>query len=115
MPTLEEERIVAIADRLLRAAGAPDEHANIVARHMANANLAGHDSHGFIRVIQYLTEIDSGRIDPKGKPEVIRDSVATAQVNGNNGFGQVANQPLNQSIGRHLHPLRGVLQHISQC
>ena len=89
MPTLEEERIVAIADRLLRAAGAPDEHANIVARHMANANLAGHDSHGFIRVIQYLTEIDSGRIDPKGKPEVIRDSVATAQVNGNNGFGQV--------------------------
>ena len=89
MPTLTGDRIYLIADRLLRSAGASDENADIVARHLADSNLAGHDSHGFLRIPQYLTEIQEGVVRPEEKPEVVKEGPATAQVNGNATFGQV--------------------------
>ena len=90
MPTFTGEDIYRIAHRLLRAAGAPDDHASTVAGHLADANLAGHDSHGFIRIVQYVKEIQEGIMDPKARPEVMRETAGTAQVNGNHTFGQVA-------------------------
>ena len=89
MPTLTPDRIVAISRELLKAAGAPDGHATTVARHLADANLAGHDSHGFIRIPQYLREIREGVIDPKGEPTVLTERAGTAQVDGGATFGQV--------------------------
>ena len=89
MATLTEESIYNIAFQLLRAAGAPDEHAGTVARHLADANLAGHDSHGFIRIPQYLRQIKEGSIDPKAEPQVVREGPGTGQVDGNSTFGQV--------------------------
>ena len=89
MPTLIGESIERISSGLLRAAGAKDEHAKTVARHLADANLAGHDSHGFIRIPQYVGEIREGRVDPQAEPKVVRDNMATAQVNGDRAFGQV--------------------------
>jgi uncharacterized oxidoreductase len=89
MPTLTHESLYDISYRLLSAAGATDDNASTVAAHLADANLAGHDSHGFIRIPQYLTEISEGGRDPKGQPVVVRENMATAQVNGNGTFGQV--------------------------
>ena len=89
MPTVTEESIYTIGYRVLRVAGAPDGHASTVARHLADANLTGHDSHGFIRILQYIREIDEGSLDPKARPAVFRESMATAQVNGHSTFGQV--------------------------
>ena len=89
MPTLKRKDIYDIAFHLLRTAGAPDGHAKTVADHLAGANLAGHDSHGFLRISQYLKEIEDGSLDPIGRPEVVGDSGGIAQVNGNGTFGQV--------------------------
>ena len=89
MPTVTDETIYEISRQVLRAAGAPDDHASTVARHLANANLAGHDSHGFIRVPQYIREIKGGRIDPAARPEVVKDGPGTAKVDGESSFGQV--------------------------
>ncbi len=89
MPTVTNENIRSIARHVLHAAGASEEQADVVGTHLANANLAGHDSHGFIRISQYVSNIREGSIDPKGKPEVTRDEGAIAQVNGNATFGQV--------------------------
>ena len=50
MPILTKHRIVRITDVMLQAGGAPAGHAGIVADHLAHANLAGYDSHGFIRL-----------------------------------------------------------------
>ena len=52
MPTLTSERISLIASEVLQAAGASTNNADIVGKHLADANLAGHDSHGFIRISQ---------------------------------------------------------------
>ena len=89
MPTLTEESIYRIGFHLLRAAGAPDGHADTVARHLADANLARHDSHGFIRIIQYLRDIEDGRLNPTGQPRVVRENRSIVQLDGSSTFGQV--------------------------
>jgi LDH2 family malate/lactate/ureidoglycolate dehydrogenase len=90
MPILKGEELEKIAFHLFCAAGAPEEHSRIVAQHLADNNLAGHDSHGFIRVIQYIRQIKEGLILPAAKPEIVRESPGIAQVDGHYGFGQVA-------------------------
>ncbi len=89
MPIMTEETIERISRGVLRAAGATDEHAKTVAHHLADANLAGHDSHGFIRVPQYVRDIREGRLDPVAQSEVVGEHMAMGQVNGNGTFGQV--------------------------
>jgi LDH2 family malate/lactate/ureidoglycolate dehydrogenase len=89
MPTLKGEQLEKIAFHLFCAAGAPEEHSRIVAQHLAENNLAGHDSHGLIRVIQYIRQIKEGVILPAAKPEIISESPSAARVDGHYGFGQV--------------------------
>ena len=101
MPILAREGIYKIAFHLLRSAGAPDGHATTVANHLAEANLAGHDSHGFLRISQYLKEIKDGSLAPDGQPEVVLESAGIAQVNGNGTFGQVvATMATELAIGK---------------
>lgn len=89
MPKVTGEKLEKIAFHLFGAAGAPEEHSRIVAKHLADNNLTGHDSHGFIRVIQYLQQIKDGLLFPAAIPEIVRESPATAQIDGHRGFGQV--------------------------
>ena len=71
MPTLTPERLTQITNDLLLAVGSSENHAKTVSEHLTNANLAGHDSHGFIRIIQYVREIKEGDIDPTAEPVVL--------------------------------------------
>jgi len=89
MPTLKGEQLEKITFHLFCAAVAPEEHSRIVAQHLAENNLAGHDSHGLIRVIQYIRQIKEGVILPAAKPEIINESPSAARVDGHFGFGQV--------------------------
>ena len=89
MPILTKHQIVRITDVMMQAGGAPADHASIVADHLAHANLAGYDSHGFIRLPQYLKEIEDGDCDPKAEPEVVGNHGGILQINGHSTFGQV--------------------------
>jgi uncharacterized oxidoreductase len=90
MPRVTAQEIEKIVHHILRAAGAPDEHARTVAQHLADCNLAGHDSHGLIRVIQYIQQIKEGAIIPDTTPVIVTETSTTAQVDGLHTFGQVA-------------------------
>ncbi len=89
MPNVKAEQLEQIAFHLFYAAGTPEKNARIVAQHLVESNLTGHDSHGFIRVIQYLRQIKEGMIIPAAKPEIVSESPGTAQVDGHYGFGPV--------------------------
>ena len=89
MPILSRDRIVRIGEVMLEAGGALPGHASIVADHLAEANLAGHDSHGFIRIPQYLEGIREGKLDPKAEPEVVRERGGIILIDGHSTFGQV--------------------------
>src|SRR5438309_7286881 len=42
--------------------GVPADEAATVAASLVDANLCGHDSHGVIRIMQYLTYLEDGRL-----------------------------------------------------
>ena len=48
------EALEAMVARLFVSAGCGEEEAHVIADHLVEANLAGHDSHGVIRVPIYL-------------------------------------------------------------
>jgi len=72
------------------AVGTPEEGAERVAASLVGANLVGHDSHGVIRIPQYVRMVREGRVDPEATPTFIRETPCTALVSGNWGWGQVA-------------------------
>lgn len=58
---------------LLKIQGVNEDLAKLVAEHLLEANLTGHDSHGFIQILRYIQYIDRGFIDISsiGHPEII--------------------------------------------
>ena len=89
MPTFTPDRLTAAATRIFAAAGTPPAKARTVAELLIDANLTGHDSHGVIRVPQYLDSMAKGEIDANAAVEVVREGSATAVLDGHRDFGQV--------------------------
>ena len=73
-----------------RAAGAPEEAARLVARHLVDNEVIGHPSHGVIRLREYWDAIRRGELIPGARPRITREAAATAQIDGGWTFGQVA-------------------------
>jgi len=90
MPVFAPEQLTQAGARLFGAAGARAEDARQVASLLVEANRAGHDSHGIIRIPQYLAEIEGGLLDPQASPQVLSQTLVSAVVEGNRCFGQVA-------------------------
>jgi uncharacterized oxidoreductase len=72
------------------AAGVPPEVAHRVAESLVESNLAGHDSHGVIRMEPYVEMLGDGRVNPRAEPRVVRETSTTAVIDGGWQFGQVA-------------------------
>ncbi len=89
MPTIRADALERSICDVLLAAGSPPVEAAIVAESLVLSNLKGMDSHGLVRVTQYVGEIESGRTVPDRKP-VVRERDGRIHVDGCWGFGQVA-------------------------
>ncbi len=89
MPVFTAEQLGNVGTKIFLAAGAPHEDAEWVSKLLVKANLVGHDSHGVIRIMQYVRAIQKGDINPNAKTEVVKETRASALVNGNWGFGQI--------------------------
>lgn len=73
---------------ILAAAGCPDDEARTVAAHLVLANLVGHDSHGVIRLREYLPWIERGMVVPGAGFRVVHETPVALTVDGGLGFGQ---------------------------
>jgi len=73
----------------LRAGGSGAEEARIVADHLVNANLAGHDSHGVGMLPHYTRNLKAGTLVPNSKAKVLQESGTFAVWDGRMGYGQV--------------------------
>ena len=71
------------------AAGAPADIAATVAESLVLTNLFGHDSHGALRVKQYVSMMRDGMIQPAARPCIAKRFGATALLTGGYGFGQI--------------------------
>jgi uncharacterized oxidoreductase len=81
--------MLAIGCSLLGHAGAPPSFARVVMEHLVESSAMDLHSHGVMRIPQYLAEIESGIIDPRAEPEIVRESPSRLACDGKRGFGQV--------------------------
>lgn len=89
------------ARAVLSAAGSPPAEAELVAQRLVKANLTGHDSHGIIRLHQYMDWLRAGTLKPGRHVEVVRDSGSTAVLTGHRGFGQtIATEAMTIAIAK---------------
>jgi len=106
--------LISFAEALFKAAGVPADEAATVARSLVDANLCGHDSHGLIRIPQYLDAIADGRLKPGAAFTILRETVAMLHVDGNRGLGQVQAHRLLQCLvpkARDVGLAAGTLKH----
>ena len=87
--TIDAEALRQLSRDIFAAAGTPDDIAAVVAESLVTTNLFGHDSHGVLRVKQYVTMIREGMIQRAARPGVTKRFGATAMVTGGYGFGQI--------------------------
>lgn len=98
IPADELEGFVA---RIFAAAGLDATESARVAEHLVGANLAGHDSHGVVRVPRYVEWLKAGHVRAGQRASVVADGGAFALLDGHFGFGQtVAKQATEFGIAR---------------
>ena len=89
--------------RIFTASGCAPEEAARISNHLVGANLAGHDSHGVVRVPRYVEWQKAGFVLAGQEVDVITDGGAFALLDGKFGFGQtVAKQAAEFGIERAL-------------
>ena len=74
--------------RIFATAGTSHEEGRRISHHLIGANLAGHDSHGVIRVPRYVLWLENGSVVAGQTPAVVVESPAHAVLDGRFGFGQ---------------------------
>lgn len=84
-PTLEK-----FMQEVLVKSGVSNENAKISSEILIAADKRGIDSHGINRLKPvYYDKIIEGRIDPKAEVKILRETPATALIDGNHGLGFV--------------------------
>src|SRR4029077_20909296 len=76
--------------------GVPKDDAMQAAEVLASADLRGIDSHGVARLHSYFDMLGEGRINPKPEIKVVRSTLSTATVDGDNGLGLVVGPQANR-------------------
>lgn len=89
MPIFAHSPLTEFVSSLFAAAGVPTENAALVASSLVDANLCGHDSHGVMRVPQYLGFLQSGQYKADAPFTVLNETPAVVAADGGWGLGQV--------------------------
>jgi uncharacterized oxidoreductase len=89
MPTVDAAMLERLTQDIFVARGVPSEDAAWIAAMLVRANLRGHDSHGVIRVPQYVASLKAGTLNPRPALRLVVDTPTIAVLEGDGGFGQV--------------------------
>ncbi|MCE9565474.1 MAG: Ldh family oxidoreductase [Planctomycetes bacterium] len=89
MPTFPAATLITLARSLFEAAAVPAADAAVVANSLVDSNLCGHDSHGVMRIPQYVDFLRKGTFKPGVPLTVLSETPAVLAVDANWGLGQV--------------------------
>src|SRR6201997_3581513 len=90
MPLINHTQLHGITLRVFEAAGSEPEEARIIADHLIEANLRGHDSHGVGLVANYLDHLAGGTVVPNRKGRVVSEDGSLIVYDGERAWGQIA-------------------------
>ncbi len=101
MPRVDWRELERFGTEVFVGLGAPREEAAWVSTLLVRSNLMGHDSHGVLRIPQYVDAIREGQIRPGEPPAVEERGPTTLVVDGRLGFGQVvAREAMSLAVAR---------------
>ncbi len=98
MPVVDQDQLRPFATSVFEAVGTPADIAAFVADSLVDANLAGHDSHGVLRLPGYCGSLRSGDILPGKRCALAKRDRATAIIDGALGWGQPAMHLAAQTV-----------------
>ncbi|QGJ71474.1 Malate dehydrogenase [Planctomycetales bacterium 10988] len=96
--SIPSEGLLEFSTALLEAAGVPFEEATIVAKSLVEANLRGHDSHGVMRIAQYIQLLEKKEILPEAPFTIQTEGASRLVADGHWGFGQVQAKRLTDHL-----------------
>ena len=97
---IDHARLRTFANRIVAAGGSTPEEAAIVAEHLVEANLRGHDSHGVGMLVAYVRDFEAGTLKVNQKPEIVSDTGTISVWDAHAGYGQtIARQAVEWAIG----------------
>ena len=90
---------------IFEARDCPPDEALLVAEGLVWADLRGIESHGLVRVPQYMLRLDRGVVNPRPQMKIIKETPAAVVIDGDYSHGQIA---LNLAIEKALEKARQV-------
>ena len=86
---IDHAKLLAFANRIVSVGGSSPAEAAIVAEHLVEANLRGHDSHGVGMLVAYVRDREAGTLSVNQTPEIVSDTGTISVWDARAGYGQV--------------------------
>ena len=103
MPAIRStaDQFTKLITAILEAGGSATAEAGLVADHLVQANLAGHDSHGVGMIPSYVRHLKAGLVVPNTRAKTVKDDGAVLMFDGGRGYGRcVAGEAMAAGIAR---------------
>jgi len=85
---ITEATLRSVVKIIFRAAGSNERECNLLADHLVEANLKGHDSHGVGMIPAYIASLKANELTLNHTPRVINDTGGALVLDGEGGLGQ---------------------------
>jgi uncharacterized oxidoreductase len=89
---IQHERLQELSTAIFLAAGCQPAEAERISFYLVEANLAGHDSHGVLRIPSYVDWLRTGKVVPNKTIKVLFENDAIVVADGEFGFGQTVGE-----------------------
>ncbi len=95
------DRLRRVTSAILVSGGSAAAEADLVADHLVQANLAGHDSHGVGMIPSYIRHLHMGLVVPNARVKLVKAAGAILMFDGGRGYGRtMAGQAMAEAIER---------------
>ena len=95
---LSAESLRQLVGDVLEAVGVPADEAHRVADSLVEANLRGHESHGVVRIPDYLKQLQTGELAAGVELEILSETESILAADAGMGFGMVQCQRLIERL-----------------
>jgi LDH2 family malate/lactate/ureidoglycolate dehydrogenase len=86
---VEAAALTCVVQQIFERCGMSDVDARTMAESLVESDLGGVNSHGVLRVPEYVHKLRGGGVNPRGRPRIVRDEGACLVVDGDNSMGQI--------------------------
>ncbi|MFN8006720.1 MAG: Ldh family oxidoreductase [Terriglobia bacterium] len=115
MPILQAAILRDFSSQIFHEAGADSKEAARVAGSLVEANLVGHDSHGVLRIPEYVRWMEQKLVTLGAHSQIVYETDTLAIVDGGWGFGQViGEEAMTLAIQKAAEAAIGVVS-VRQC